>query len=298
MPSSPKPNTDRLAVLEARISAAERRLRLTWVVALFGMILAFVLGGHKEAVAGKTKAASDRLASRLAALERKTAPLSLVSDPNTKQPTVRFSGVNVQIVSGSGHTDGAINGRGNLIVGYNEQSLSTIGAYTIPATRTGSHNLVVGCCNGYGSFGGFVAGAANGVTGAFASVSGGFNNLAIGKYSNVSGGVNNRASGSISHISGGQINRADGQCSSVTGGGNNTASGQCSSVTGGSMNTASGIFSSILGGEGNKASGETCSVSGGGLNRADGHGSSISGGAEQSVDGQFGWLAESGGLSP
>src|SRR2546427_4427760 len=38
------------------------------------------------------------------------------------KPTVRFSGVNVQIVSGSGSTSGAVNGEGNLIIGYAENS--------------------------------------------------------------------------------------------------------------------------------------------------------------------------------
>src|SRR5262249_2710799 len=34
-------------------------------------------------------------------------------------PTLEFSGVNVQIDSGSGATDGPVNGSGNLIIGYN-----------------------------------------------------------------------------------------------------------------------------------------------------------------------------------
>ena len=36
--------------------------------------------------------------------------------------TLRFTGINVQIVSGSGTTDGPVNGKGNLIIGYNENS--------------------------------------------------------------------------------------------------------------------------------------------------------------------------------
>ena len=45
------------------------------------------------------------------------------------------TGVNVHVRDGSGGTDGAVNGLGNLIVGYNEDSGDT---------RSGSHNLVVG----------------------------------------------------------------------------------------------------------------------------------------------------------
>jgi hypothetical protein len=33
---------------------------------------------------------------------------------------IEFSGVNVNIVNGTGTTDGTVNGPGNLIVGYNE----------------------------------------------------------------------------------------------------------------------------------------------------------------------------------
>src|SRR5205807_9418104 len=36
------------------------------------------------------------------------------------EPTVRFAAVNVQIVSGSGATNGAVNGTGNLVIGYDE----------------------------------------------------------------------------------------------------------------------------------------------------------------------------------
>jgi hypothetical protein len=45
-----------------------------------------------------------------------------------------FAGVNVHVQSGSGTTAGIINGKGNLVVGYNEDS--GLG------TKDGSHNLV------------------------------------------------------------------------------------------------------------------------------------------------------------
>src|SRR5215831_8916215 len=37
--------------------------------------------------------------------------------------TLRLSGLNLQVTSGSGATDGAIDGRGNLIVGYDEPEM-------------------------------------------------------------------------------------------------------------------------------------------------------------------------------
>lgn len=55
------------------------------------------------------------------------APTYVASGVGGK-PTVEFSSVNVQVVSGSGATNGAVNGEGNLIVGYNEK----------PGTQTGS----------------------------------------------------------------------------------------------------------------------------------------------------------------
>nr|NIR43631.1 hypothetical protein [Gemmatimonadota bacterium]NIU03663.1 hypothetical protein [Gammaproteobacteria bacterium]NIV22944.1 hypothetical protein [Gemmatimonadota bacterium]NIX84937.1 hypothetical protein [Gammaproteobacteria bacterium] len=81
-----------------------------------------------------------------------------------------FSGMNVQVVDGSGDTDGAVNGLGNLIVGYNENGFS--------ATRTGSHNLVVGYDHEYTSYAGLVAGQQNEVSNVGSSVSGGVGNVA------------------------------------------------------------------------------------------------------------------------
>lgn len=61
----------------------------------------------------------------------KTSEVALGIAITSSGSTVEFSGVNVQVVSGSGSTDGAINGRGNLIVGHDEG----------PGSKTGSHNL-------------------------------------------------------------------------------------------------------------------------------------------------------------
>ena len=50
-----------------------------------------------------------------------------VDDLGNTEPAVRFSGVNVQIVNGTGSTDGAANGVGNLLVGYQELRNTTPG---------------------------------------------------------------------------------------------------------------------------------------------------------------------------
>ncbi len=56
---------------------------------------------------------------------------------------------NLQLTNGAGSTAAAMNGKGNLIVGYNEDS-------PIPTSRTGSHNVIVGTQHEYTSYGGLV----------------------------------------------------------------------------------------------------------------------------------------------
>ncbi len=61
------------------------------------------------------------LAARVALLEAQLAilePLLVSLSLEDGGATIRFTGVNVQVVDGSGDTGGATNGLGNLIVGY------------------------------------------------------------------------------------------------------------------------------------------------------------------------------------
>jgi hypothetical protein len=104
---------------------------------------------------------------------------------------VYFTGCNVHVVSGSGVTDGEINGLGNLIIGYDEPPPPGLPQ----SLKRGSHNLVVGPGHSYSSYGGFVAGSMNSVTAPNASVSGGRNNVASRRYSSVSDGESNVAEG-------------------------------------------------------------------------------------------------------
>ncbi len=80
--------------------------------------------------------------------------------------TLDISGINVRIHDGTGSTDGAINGLGNLTLGSNELR-------GVDDDRTGAHNLVVGRRSNYGGFGGFVLGDSSTIIGSHASVSGG-----------------------------------------------------------------------------------------------------------------------------
>ncbi len=108
-----------------------------------------------------------------------------------------FNNMNVQITNGKGATE-AINGRGNLIVGYNESRGKD--------SRKGSHNIVVGRKNNYTSFGGIVSGYNNSISGKYAIVGGGHNNYASGEYSAITGGGKNSAKGKYTSISG-QVGR-------------------------------------------------------------------------------------------
>lgn len=155
--------------------------------------------------------------------------------------TLRFTGMNLQIVNGQNST-ATSNGLGNLIIGYNGQRSSPA------ATREGSHYLVVGDEHEWTRFGGILAGLHNTASGVWASVTGGVSNTASGDLASVTGGFRNTASGMDASVSGGYRNNATGPGSSVSGGAGNTASGARASVSGGVSNDARGTDTSILGG--------------------------------------------------
>src|SRR3989449_7540198 len=190
------------------------------------------------------------LTERVQELEAKLACMSKDGD------NVVFDKCNIYIRSGSGKTDGEVNGLGNLIIGYNETTSENI-------KRTGSHNLVIGPEHAYTSFGGMVAGRENTISAPYASVTGGRLNTASGLGASVSGGSVNTASKDFASVSGGKSNEAKGLNASVSGGTSNSAQGDFSSVAGGSDNAASGFAASISGGSGNVAKGNYTSVSGG-----------------------------------
>jgi len=191
------------------------------------------------------------------------APTYVASGVGGK-PTVEFSTVNLQVVSGSGSTSGTVNGEGNLIVGYAENPNNH--------KQTGSNDLVVGINNGWSGYGELVGGANNQASGDYATAFGATNtasgeyslaaghvNTPSGFYSTAIGGEYNTASGFHSSITGGEYNRATDQFSSITGGCsglagagqpqyNTCASSGFESVTGGQFNVATDLFSSISGG--------------------------------------------------
>ena len=217
-----------------------RSLGISLAFALFLVVL----------IPAAESAQKEGLAGRVAQLEAQVAAMEEILQfvyveegeiNNLAGPHWIIEGANVHVRSGSGRTtDGcplippdanlceSLTGLGNLIVGYNEEPRYR----GFPEIRVGSHNLIVGVEQEYWSFGGFVAGAANRVTGPVASVCGGTSNIASGLGSSVSGGVGNLASGAQSSVSGGVGNLASGAYSSVSGGHDRSAENDLNWVAG------------------------------------------------------------------
>lgn len=136
---------------------------------------------------------------------------------------VLIQGANLQVVSGSGQTDGEINGKGNVIVGYNEDFANV---------KSGSHNLVIGSYHNYSSFGGLVAGYENSIWGEFCTVTGGAFNTARDISCAILGGKYNLAEGNMTTIAGGLGNAFLGNESSILGSSSNIADENRSTVVG------------------------------------------------------------------
>lgn len=219
----------------------------------------------------------DRLHALEASVEAISARLACVSD-ESDSTNVYFEGCNVHVRNGLSRTD-SINGVGNLIVGYDAPRSGG-------GTKRGSHNLIVGDEHDYSSYGGFVAGLQNTITGASASVSGGTRNRASGGSASICGGSSNTASGDEASVTGGSFNEALGEGSSVSGGVGNATTGLYSTVSGGLVNVATGEAASVSGGQSNRASGEVASISGGAGNEASGEYSSVSGGRANTASGE------------
>jgi len=197
----------------------------------------------------------DNEANTRAAFDATLAPVSALAPYVTVNagtmndlagPHVIFTGVNVHIRSGHVSSNSYTqNGRGNLILGYNEPSDSSF-----PPERGGSHNVVVGPNHRYNFGVGLITGGSSRLGSDGASVSGGFKNKASGLYAAVSAGMRNSASGDFSSIGGGADNIASGNAAAVSAGQMNDATNDLSTVSGGFDNIASGIFSTVGGGSG------------------------------------------------
>ena len=187
--------------------------------------------------------------------------------------TVLLSGANLQVVNGEGQST-SVNGRGNVIIGYNESDTST-------TMRGGSHNLVLGRMNQYASFGGLIHG---------------FNNAMLNAEGAVIAGSNNVVSGVRSAVLGGDQNTASGNKVVAIGGEQNEAKGSVAIVLGGSANTADGTATTLAGGALNQTLGTQTTVVGGGLNIGDGYRGVVAGGeSNQTASSESGYTSVFGG---
>jgi hypothetical protein len=214
------------------------------------------------------------------ALEGKVGSLqTTLSGVYRNGSTLVFSGMNLELNSGSGSTSGAVNGLGNLFVGYDEHE----------GTQTGSDNVVIGEDQSFKSYGGLLAGFHNTVESPFTSVTGGEYSLATGFSSSVVGGCDNLAGAGTPPtglcpsegdevVTAGLSNQADGAASTVSGGRNNVASGAESSISAGHENYTPGPEASVSGGSENESVAKRASISGGALNTATGEDAMIAGG--------------------
>ena len=156
-----------------------------------------------------------------------------------------IEGANLRVRSGSGSTDGTVNGAGNVIIGYGEANSLTGqctggtdagnvcvatgcvgGSCTAVGEQTGSHNLIVGKNVAFTSWGGVASGSGH-VLNAAGAVALGRNNVVNGDYGVVSGGTTNLADAENSTVSGGVANQALHSSATVSGG-----SGQATMVNG------------------------------------------------------------------
>jgi hypothetical protein len=181
------------------------------------------------------------LEERLALLEALLANVTVDGD------NLVLTGMNFQVVSGSGETDGDTNGTGNIIIGYNETNEQS-------DDGSGSHNLVIGQFHSYSGYGGIIAGEDNEILGANSSVLGGEQNRAEEDGSVIVAGQDNETDGEFSVILGGEFNHTLGRSCSVIAGTLNLCTGFSSSIGGGSNNLVSGDRS-VIGGTSNRSFG-------------------------------------------
>ncbi len=179
----------------------------------------------------------------LEALNKMLPHMTYLESGVAGKPTIQFSGINLQVVSGSGTTSGTVNGEGNLVIGYDENPGNH--------QQAGSHDLILGEEQTFTSFGGILAGRGSTISAPYASVTGGLDNVASGEGSWAGAGQHNVASGLDASVSGGQLNEA-GFIASVGGGAQNRASRGSSWVGGGKENNAAAEFTAIFGGQGLK----------------------------------------------
>jgi len=271
------------------------------------------LAARQQQAIGELSASNAALASKLGCVLKFSSPHDFVVD-----------GCNLHVRNGAGRTD-TTNRYGNLIIGYNRNE---------QATRTGSHNLVLGDLNEYRSYSGIVSGVQNTLGGPNATILGGGLNSANASGAAIVGASTATADGNVAIVGGlrgygspeahfgvviggnedsvtapqavvvaGTFNEASGFNALACGGNENVASGGSSTACGGSQNRGSGNNSFVAGGAMNAAPGLDSTVTGGTQNAAQGLTSTVTGGhncatnAAETDKWAVGFMAAPGGCS-
>jgi len=196
--------TDRVTALETDLTTAQTNLAAAQAaLAAHAADAAAHHTKYTNAEASAAAVAAVDISDLESAIASYDDPLDGVTrfddDPLTDNTdTIRFTGMNVQVVNGSGTTNGTPDGTGNLIIGYNESR-----SWAGDNDRTGSHMLVIGSENNYSSYGGMVVGYHNETSGGFSTVSGGSGNTASAAVSTVSGGAGKLAISPTCTVAGG-----------------------------------------------------------------------------------------------
>ena len=144
-----------------------------------GLVVGFVCAlALSSVVAQGPPESSGNLNGRVQALEDVTRVTS-----DYGYDTLLLTGMNLQVVNGSGATIGVADGTGNVIIGYNEPTNTTrfghlssqphFENFPVPvASKAGSHNLVVGTEHSYSLWSGILAGRNNVLLGVASTASG------------------------------------------------------------------------------------------------------------------------------
>lgn len=151
--------------------------------------LAAVTGVPNQDVAS----ALQDLADRMAAVEAKTASIHVsTGETGTDVGDLIFTGVDLHLRSGSGATDGAVNGHGNLVLGYNEDDGGDA------ANRGGSHNLVLGTGHRFPVYGGLLHGVNHSAGGPMTALIAGRDRVLSGPRGGSFGGPGTGGTGALS----------------------------------------------------------------------------------------------------
>lgn len=192
---------DRIAALEARSVVFDSRIGAVETTASDADSERALLAGQVAALE-QTSLDSSNFALLQDVLPHLSAEELPVNGSGDTARTIRFTGVNVQVVNGLGATNGneldpftadpdmtSVDGTGNLIVGYLGSRIADNGF----DDRSGSHNLVVGDLHNFSSYGGFVSGQANTISGPYSAVSGGSFSSALARATGLVGTCNEQA---------------------------------------------------------------------------------------------------------